>query len=528
MNVFIQILGKRLGVFRQAAEFLGISLWIAWVLLTYSGEFYFDETDVYRHTAFCYLMSTASISLVFFLAGLNTPRAEKAAFDNRIILFGGALGSAGTIGTMLCCHEAGLFSFAALSISAIATGIGTGTVALRGALAMGELSARNSFIVASATFIGSFILYLAILDLPYVSALTIDAILPLLAAFHLLFHRCDEAPAEYPEADASLTRPLWRMTIALFILAIVFSLSRGIYPNALEIAEFNDSRNYAAVGSMACGALLLTLSLVLPQGTPFGRLGYWIIIAIVFSSTLFPLLGLISVVSGVTSTVSNSTLGVTAWALFGAMSSLSRVSPLRVYGLGFSAFMFGSAVGWTGGFILQGKLFDIGQFTLGFAMLLVVFFVTFTLFRQNDLLQMTQLSNDDDEHPLGEPSSDRPANVANGTRLASPLLNGETKDNLESLHNETHRTSWKARMAFLARESGLTEREVEVFLLLAKGLNARAVSDALGFSYNTARVHVRNIYTKIDVHSRDELLEYVRFHDRRLKGLDPNTETPNS
>ena len=59
----------------------------------------------------------------------------------------------------------------------------------------------------------------------------------------------------------------------------------------------------------------------------------------------------------------------------------------------------------------------------------------------------------------------------------------------------------------LADSVGLSEREYEVFELLAAGYNAVSVSERLQVSYHTGRTHVRNVYKKLDVHSHAELLD---------------------
>lgn len=62
----------------------------------------------------------------------------------------------------------------------------------------------------------------------------------------------------------------------------------------------------------------------------------------------------------------------------------------------------------------------------------------------------------------------------------------------------------------LADEAGLSAREYEVFELLMVGHNATSVASELTISYHTARSHVRNIYAKLNVHSRTELLEALK------------------
>jgi len=55
----------------------------------------------------------------------------------------------------------------------------------------------------------------------------------------------------------------------------------------------------------------------------------------------------------------------------------------------------------------------------------------------------------------------------------------------------------------------LTERELEVLKLVAKGLNNRAIAELLFISENTVKNHVRNILEKLQLHSRMEAVVYA-------------------
>ena len=63
--------------------------------------------------------------------------------------------------------------------------------------------------------------------------------------------------------------------------------------------------------------------------------------------------------------------------------------------------------------------------------------------------------------------------------------------------------------AALAQRFGLTGREREVLELIAQGRTNPYIANELGISPNTARNHVSNIYRKIGVYDRQQLLDVV-------------------
>ena len=62
------------------------------------------------------------------------------------------------------------------------------------------------------------------------------------------------------------------------------------------------------------------------------------------------------------------------------------------------------------------------------------------------------------------------------------------------------------RYALVVSRFGLTAREAEVLSLLAKGADAAGIADRLVISLSTANTHIRHIYAKLGVHSRQEML----------------------
>lgn len=61
----------------------------------------------------------------------------------------------------------------------------------------------------------------------------------------------------------------------------------------------------------------------------------------------------------------------------------------------------------------------------------------------------------------------------------------------------------------LAKRYSLTIREREVLRLLAEGRGVARISETLVISEGTAKTHVKHIYSKLGVHSREGLLDLV-------------------
>ena len=74
---------------------------------------------------------------------------------------------------------------------------------------------------------------------------------------------------------------------------------------------------------------------------------------------------------------------------------------------------------------------------------------------------------------------------------------------------ESGEQAFEDRLLQLAEDARLTEREREVFGLLARGRNARYIQETLVVSYNTVKTHVSHVYAKLGVHSQQELIDVV-------------------
>ena len=70
----------------------------------------------------------------------------------------------------------------------------------------------------------------------------------------------------------------------------------------------------------------------------------------------------------------------------------------------------------------------------------------------------------------------------------------------------------------MALRYALTSREREMLGYLASGFSRRRIAEDLSISESTVQTHVNNLYTKLGIHKRDELLDLVEAY---RKGKSP-------
>ena len=55
----------------------------------------------------------------------------------------------------------------------------------------------------------------------------------------------------------------------------------------------------------------------------------------------------------------------------------------------------------------------------------------------------------------------------------------------------------------------LTQRELDIARLLVQGRSKSVIGEKLGLSESTVRTHGRHLYAKLDVHSRQQLIDLL-------------------
>ena len=111
---------------------------------------------------------------------------------------------------------------------------------------------------------------------------------------------------------------------------------------------------------------------------------------------------------------------------------------------------------------------------------------------------------------LGVTTSHEPHGTDAGE--APSVSGGDSSSNLEA---EDDQNRFEERLLEVARKHALSPRETEIFALLVKGRSAPFIRDELVISLNTVTSHIKHIYAKLGVHTRQQLIDAVEGDDVR-------------
>ena len=99
-----------------------------------------------------------------------------------------------------------------------------------------------------------------------------------------------------------------------------------------------------------------------------------------------------------------------------------------------------------------------------------------------------------------------------------PHLQNKLMTETDSMASSIERS--KASSYFLSHEYALSKREIEILRLLCDGKNNGEISRMLSISVNTVKKHISNIFNKLNVDSRTQLIHFVIKNDKEILGED--------
>ncbi|PQJ80271.1 7TM diverse intracellular signaling domain-containing protein [Polaribacter porphyrae] len=85
----------------------------------------------------------------------------------------------------------------------------------------------------------------------------------------------------------------------------------------------------------------------------------------------------------------------------------------------------------------------------------------------------------------------------------------EIKEYLTKINAFKSNNSEETNIESLIRENNLSDREADVLLLIFKGYTNQRIGDELFITLNTVKYHIRNIYQKLNINTKNEAIDIV-------------------
>ena len=494
-----------------AAKYLSYAFWRSFVLVCYTAPIWgYLAAGAEGCSNTMYVFSTIAFAIMAIVYAVFHQQAGKLLFSRAVILGAGILASAG-----LCMEFGAVALYGAASnvlfvAGALLTGVGTATIAMRAGQVYATARPVTSFTNAVVAELASGLVFFFIIGTLHEIALVIAALLPLAAALMLLFdadvdaerERAAVCPAKHDAGMGAQARrasfsAFLRFLVIVFLLTFVANLMRSKYA---QLGAGQDAMGDAlgiSLSIIVCFCLLLVCAVA--RSFNFGIAYYPLVLLLAFGLIVAFVSDEASEGAQAIAVLVYSLFSLFTWYLLCYLARGDYFNPLQVLGWGRCVFAIGSLAG-----MLVGTGTDYGglgeqeTLVLGVALAFALVAAAMLIFNDRDVEKITRASwlAAEAGQQGTQPGAER---YGHATRDAAAA------DAAEAIFDEGGAQPVSAES--YAADHNLTAREREVFMLMLRGRDARAIGEALVISDNTAKAHIRSIYAKTGVHSRREFVE---------------------
>lgn len=469
-----------------SVKYCSLGFYSAWILLVMSGtSIVVTPVDLLHGQAnsLLYLYSGVPLTLILVFCGVFYKHVEPHILRGPLVPCMSLLAS---VCTFIAAGGLG-FSIGHVwfLVASVGTGIGTPFLCLRIGAMYSTLDSTRVFFTTFASGLLANLLYFMCVAVDQTLSLVLLSSFPLLAAFLALLKQVNPpAPDESDVVPLSMLPKgfLARCVLFVGVFAIAVGTTKGLATTTIEGQQLSSQIVVSVFASFMVAAVLIVFAAIANGVRKFelAKLFYPIIVVTALACLLSPLLGvqflwLQTIIMNVAYNI--FTLGL--WCLFSNIAGQTDASSVRVFGLGRGASAFGTTFGQFIAVLMVDIHAGAGSYTLpvGVAFAVLVLILTMSVF---------------DERTIKDALDKTFRGASEGEEAA--LSQGKL---------------WNRACEEIGAQHHLTARELEILKLLGRGRTASYISEELSISYNTTKGHIRNLYAKCDVHSRQELIDLI-------------------
>ncbi|MEY8561708.1 LuxR C-terminal-related transcriptional regulator [Eggerthellaceae bacterium 3-80] len=361
------------------------------------------------------------------------------------------------------------------SIASTVAGVGVGALFVGWSKVFARMDSLQVMAKSATSFLLSAVIFALVVALPLAASIVCTVLLPLLSGL-ALYHGLHIWSSK--EAEESSNTPFRAgafsisAVLSLGVLAWTGSFAQALLFDPLFIIDNGSYPWFFIIGSVVavvviCAPMLSSDSLDFAgayRSSVFTMGLIFLLVPIVDSGT------------GIADALGLSIYCVVlllTWVVLARITGLYQLPVLVTFGIGWSALVSGSLAGTFIGGLLR-TFVDMTPRLLSVCTLVCVvllFFAYLFLFTEKSMAK---------------------------------LLGGSSFGAKRPFHERGHQ---------IALDYGLTKREEETMMLIAKGRTNARICEELGVTPGTVNSHLSNLYKKLDVHDRQEVIDLVEQND---------------
>ncbi len=467
---------------------IGIGFVWAWLYCVYGTPILFDTTGVSINADSSWIVSAATVIVAFFVGGFAFQRKRVGPRSPLPILAPLAL----SLGTLLSLLGPSMGEVAVVG-GGVLTGVGYALTNILWAMALASVDVEE---LEAAIPLSTFVTLFCSLIIPALQtevAAAVSAALPLISgALLVVCFRKDYAASAWGATSGtqlSCTSTcgrqnesgcwhngdwmsyLLKVSTLLLVIYLVIGWEAANFSsnNAFKVMSYD----LASLVSNFAAVLFAILLVLFSKRVSFSGLFRWVMPFLIASLALF-------LFPGSVAHFGTSVINSTCDTLIGVLLFLFVLSLAKTHGAS-AALCIGLANGFVQVGVLAGNL--LGRFSAEAAMPFDLHSAGLVLIAAVALAMIAI--------PQKDPAADDSPSI--GSSLTANSVD-------EAL----------ARACLRIQERyGLSDRETEIAVLLAKGRTRPYIREQLFISTNTVATHIKHIYGKLDIHSKEELIDMV-------------------
>lgn len=517
-------------------DLLGFVFQLSWLYLLLYNDAIADNAAQASTTNMWYISSALPL-IVTLVVGIAVPHTFQTLAEGRLGIY--AAPSITVLGTVLYCVNLIYSSLALIILGGIFTGIGSAVLAVRWATAFGRATSREILENFPLLLALVFVICVSCLYIPLVLRCGLVIILPVLSGMLLQYakHYAGRSGRNKKRHTSSQTSmiPAWIKGPAVALLCVALVALIGFNSGLLICFEI-DNLNYAALFYIATAVLVLgfvgTLLFQMDRSSVLITFGLPLVIILV---TMLPFSQFLAdSPTDALPAVGNMALELTlltGCVLFALVTDRAVGRTFMIGRCTMAVFdLLGSLTG------VQLAAANNAPWSIQVAaicLLLAVELLLGGLLAGYIIIRHVQKSRnaaavgvaDESVSKIAEGNTAREdtlneavpveAEAAEAEAGSSPLkesaevdANDETEVATES-KIEPNPSSLDACIDKIATEYNLSARERDVFTLLAKGRSSARIQEDLCIAAGTVNYHTRNIYAKLGVHNRQQIIDLL-------------------